>query len=93
MYYYFVRSVAGVVHAPDPFELVGRFQLFSDTLTLLHLLYEKIKHLISFIIDLVEMTDQLAVCKQSEVYGFMVILQVLFTKRTILPIMHFFRFR
>ena len=79
MYYYFVRSVAGVVHAPDPFELVGRFQHFSDTLTLLYLLYEKIKHLISVVIDLVEMADHLAVCKQREVYGFMVILQVLFT--------------
>ena len=42
--YDFFRSIADIVHAPDPFHLIGGLELLSDALALGQLAGQQIQH-------------------------------------------------
>ena len=62
--YNFGSSLLDVIHPTNPFHLVVCFELFGYTLTLCHLIYEPRKHILRLLVDVCEVSIQLATCQQ-----------------------------
>lgn len=74
--YNFCSSVANVIHLSNPLHLIFRFELFGDTLTLCHLFYEPKKHILYLLVNVSEVSVQLATCQQISVEHLSVLLDV-----------------